>query len=341
MNLKTPTPAGTLSKWSRETIYRPEYLESGPMPPRVHPLDGPESEAEARRIYSPEFYNALLIPEESTWIDPECHLIQPEIDILIAGGECPLCSVGLDWRRQRGDLTGITVAVQVGCDCERHIRTGKQWRAMVPPKFQGSRFSILKPYPGSRLPMATQAQYIKSIQQNRTCSHLFGGDAGTTKTTFGYALLFEALERANLAAEQDPDHQEPCCFWVRTSTLLEQIHLFQLAGNNPENAEVPTITAQRIIQLGKKGIKVFLGLDELEKVGRTENRLNNLHDLIMACNDWGGQIVGMANLTAEALRAKWKDFSGDAIIMRLTSEEHNGRYLEFKAVEKTQPKEKK
>jgi hypothetical protein len=321
-------------------IYRAEYRDSGPMPPRVHPLDNEESEAEARRIYSPQFYNALLVKEEWTWIDPECHLTPQEVDTLIAGGECPLCSWGLDWRRQQGNLTGIIMAVQVGCDCDRHIRTGQQWRAMVPPKFQGSRFSILKPDRKSRLPLDQQAHYLKLMRQNPADTYLLAGSAGTSKSTFGYALLFEALERASLAAEQDPDQAEPCCFWLRTSSLLEDIHFFRLAGGDPNKAKVPAITAERIVQLGKRGIKVFLALDEFDKVGRTENRLNNLHESIESCCNYGGQIVAMANSTAIALRAKWKDFAGDAIIRRLTSEAENGRYLEFNAIEKTPPEGK-
>jgi DNA replication protein DnaC len=317
-------------KWPATKVYREQYRGTEPWPPQVHPADGPESNEKAKRIYTDEFYDALLSETEWTRMFPLPELTKLEIDAIIKGGECPVCQQGSNWVWQVGTLTSIIFATLHPHGCYQYVRTGLLWRGLVKGKFQDVRLATLEPDPYfSKLPVTTQKHYILKFQQRPDSSYLLAGDAGTGKTCFAHALLFDAIERSSRAAALNPQLGEPSCFSVKTRTLLEEIYRYQ---QDPKKAAPPSLTAAHIENLGKAGYRVLLNLDELDKIVPTQTRLDNLQELVDAVYLHGGQIVATSNLFLPKLEKKWQGVSSsDASILRriIGERDANGCYLAF------------
>jgi hypothetical protein len=327
MDRKNPTNG---QAWSPTNIY---LSGSGPMPPRI----APTTFLVATKRFTPEFIEASLAEQHWDLLDDLPSLTPKDIDAIVNQGlKCPICAKGRDWLRYQGRDSGIVICRQVDHGCKHYVRIGMQWRKLVDDdRYLGIRLDELKHSSLSRLPKARQQQYIEHLQQSPDSSYLFAGEPGMGKTHFGYALAYDAIERWSFACEENPQLGEQSVFWVDTSDLLDKTqehkHLLQVRRPDDDLPKPPAVTADQITRLAKLGHKVCLVLEDFEKFGPTQPRLDHLHDLLNAIYKGKGQVVAISNYTESVLTEKWREFSSAGpVLRRITSPEaNNGSELEF------------
>jgi len=326
----SPIPIPGPQEWTRNDIYQNPH-PTLPMPPFMTPFNRiPEV---AAGLWTEKLRTAEAQEEEWVWMDDFRGLTPEEEALMINDGtECQVCSQKRHLLRYRGMTTGLVFRMELPHGCKRIAHLSQLWRNLTPPKrFREVRLAGLEPSRLSMLPTKKQADIIATLKQHPDCSYLLAGDTRTGKSHLMYGLLFHAVERWSFAREDDPLKFEPSVFLVDTPKLLEDISQFKFHRlDDPPTVDPPQVMADQVKRLVKEGYRVWLGLDELEKVTPTEPRMNNLFELVNQVSLGRGQIVATSNITLAALRKKWAGFSaGDAILSRIISQDENGRYLEF------------
>jgi hypothetical protein len=338
-------------EWSRTDI----YLEgsTGPMPPRILPS---MTDRLAERLFTLKFNGAWKEDtEQAAWeqLDETPQLTPAEITLIVNEGiRCPICQDGRDWVRFRGWSTGVPVSIQMGHGCQRYVCVGQLWRLICPEKFRRGRLGELKPSTISLLPTAKQVEYFQLMQKYPDDSYLLHGKSGSGKTHLACCLMFRAVERWSLAwvaneelpwlianesgqlvvnQAKNKDMGEQSVFFVEnTGLLLDQIQYARQPIKGATNPGLPVVTVERILHLRKKGMKVTLVLDELDKFVPTETRIEALERLVGTVNLGGGQLIAMSNTSEKNLEKKWQDFpSGEPILRRIGGPADRGHSLEF------------
>jgi DNA replication protein DnaC len=314
--------------WSTSDIYlHPSPLSS--MPPRMIPM----STLVASRRFTQEFVEAFLAETQWDLIDDLARLTPGDLARIVNhGAPCPVCEQGRNWRRHRGQDTGLVICMEVDHGCRRHIQIGNMWRKVMPElRYRHIRLDDLEPSSLSLLPKEKQQEYIDILREKREASVFLGGKSGGGKTHLSIALLFDAVERWYLAWEEDPALCDQSVFWIEhTGEFLEQI--YNSNQSKPRlDVEPPLVTVREIRRLRKLGHKVTLVLDEFGRFNPTDYRMDALQQLLAAVYLGHGQVIAVSNETLSDLEKKWAGFfAGESIERRLCGPEANGgHYLRF------------
>jgi hypothetical protein len=325
-----PTTPGP-KEWTPAEVYGPNRRVASPehpiglcWPPRIRPKN-PRNEL-AGSGYTPEFFAAH--EEETEWTltyePPE--LTPAQIFDITSRARCPICAEGKNFRRYKGMQTGIVVDQIVECDCDRHGRTRNLWMRLAPARYRHIRLDTLQPNATSKLPLEKQKEFISVFQKHREDSYFLQGDAGTGKTHFGMALLFDAVERWSLAAS-DPLLYDQSVWRINTRELLDDYWRYKIG-----EGELPYVNPKQLLWFADRGHKISLFLDEFDKFAPNKFRIDTLQEIVDAVYVGQGQVVSISNTCLAKLLKEWADFSSaPALLRRIAGEEANGRVLTFKA----------
>ena len=163
----------------------------------------------------------------------------------------------------------------------------------VPPRYQGCIWSQLKPSPKSIVPLERQAELMHQFRSDQDMSVAMFGPPGTSKTTWLTAMYAQALWRSTaFKLGMHPVHR------YTVKALLDQYTAWQVHGTDPESDVMPPrVSRERIEMITRKGGRVHVFLEEIDKVKPTDARIANLFEVVDALYENLGQLVFNSNLT--------------------------------------------
>jgi hypothetical protein len=178
------------------------------------------------------------------------------------------------------------------------------------PEPDRHKLADLKPSDRSYMPLATQQKLIKIMQNDPAGGYAYLSPSGWSKSTFLYALYYEALLRHdghlfNPTVIQ-MNRYTPVVF-VEAAHLLDQIEAFKY-----REGPVPDITVAKIERMVAAKIFFTLIIDEFEKVKKSEFRMVESYNILNAMYKARGncQLVIAGNLTKEDLQDKYQYLEG-------------------------------
>ena len=319
--------------WTHEEVYR-EPIEDPRkrafkqgMPPHVPSRIRDEIKAGKPHPYTNAYIDALFA--ETVW-EPygEDPLFQYKDDpsfLLRVGAEeevCPACSGRRERRvKLRGALSGVPSSRYERCRCtfykDRHRYVSNEM--MVPERYKHASLRGLKPSLLSNLAEIQQAGIIKQLQSEPKRSYFFYGGAGTGKTYLATALYIAAVNSWALDCYQRDIPSLNCTFRLRTGAFLDSCVAYASRGD--KEVAAPRLSAYNILALARRGYRVSLFLEEIDKFYATEFKLIELAAIVDAVYSTHGQLVTTSNTSVDDLFAKWNSHHAHAILRRFVEED--------------------
>ena len=245
-----------------------------------------------------------------------------------AGKPCPRCSDSRSYSGvARGGTTGVVIRQNYRCPCGAR-RIFLLEIEQLGPRFRSTRLSILTPSMESKLPVARQDSIIKDIRSQKTDSFLFCGRPGTGKTYMAATLFTSAVWRAVKQQWNDTGHYERCVWWANCRALMAELTDWEMKRHEAGGVVVPSITEAKIRKAVSKGHRPALFLDELDRISKTDFRINSLLSVISAVydsKDGEGQVVATSNKSYNELKEVWGNSDAEATVRRIG--EGAGRHI--------------
>ncbi len=326
------TPTTTI--WSAATGQTPNPGPWSSWPPRLSPA----------HIQYPELIRGLhcfsapaldAVRAETQWdLQEPMPVIDPAIADKVARGEvpCPRCSgeklsKGI-FLLCAGRDTGFPAYIRHDCPCAALKRVwGKVLATRIEKRFYAARLETLAPYTERPLSTSveTQQKIIDYVRQHPDDSYLFCGLHDSGKSWIASALLRHAAEQQVLHDNTtDGSGARYGAWFVRATDLMEQNAIFAMDRTKAP----PFVSTNNIGYCVRQGIRPVLLIDEIDKFGSTEPRLNFLAEIVGAIEACEGQIIACSNVTSAALVAKWGPDKGEPILSRISGRS-SGHEIDF------------
>jgi hypothetical protein len=185
----------------------------------------------------------------------------------------------------------------------------------VPPVYRWCILSRLKPHEGtsSIVPLERQQTIIDMLRAEPEKSYMFFGPAHAGKTVWTTALCIENLwlhwMRDGGNIWRTPIRR------ITAKKMLDQHTEFAMRRYEKDSdglsvADEPDVTAEKIVELRRRGQRFKLYLEEIDKIAETDTRRNNLFEIINTIHEQEGVLVLNSNLRPEEFAIQFgEDFA--------------------------------